>query len=202
MHFVSDVALALSDVGPWAPALFILAYIFATVAFVPGLALSLAAGALFGVVRGTLYVLVGANVGAVLAFAIARRLAHRHVSAWLSRHHQWAAVGDAVRGRGLMVVLLLRLSPVVPYNVLNYALGVTDVRFRDYLIGSAGMLPGTLLYTYSGKVVGDVTRVVAGQSAPKGAAYYTLLVVGLAATALVTIVVTRAARAALAHAHD
>lgn len=196
-QLVSDVMLSVSRLGPWTPVLFILIYIIATVGLFPGVLLSLAGGALFGVGRGILYVFIGASVGASLSFAIARWLVHERVSAWVASDPRWEAVSEAVRGRGLVVVVLLRLSPLVPYNVLNYALGVTDIRFRDYAIGSAGMLPSTLLYVYSGKVIGDVAGVVAGRTAPMGVAYYALLAVGLAATVLVTVVITRTAHAAL-----
>jgi uncharacterized membrane protein YdjX (TVP38/TMEM64 family) len=196
-QLVADAVLSLSRLGPWMPVLFILLYIIATVGLFPGVVLSLAGGVLFGVGRGILYVFIGASVGASVSFAIARRLAHRRVSAWMARDARWAAIGEAVRGKGFLVVLLLRLSPLVPYNLLNYALGVTDIRFRDYALGSAGMLPSTLLYVYSGKVIGDVAGVVAGKAAPMGVAYYALLAVGLAATVLVTVIVTRTAHAAL-----
>jgi uncharacterized membrane protein YdjX (TVP38/TMEM64 family) len=189
---------ALSRVGPWAPLLFILVYIIATIGLFPGVLLSLTGGALFGVGRGVLYVFLGATIGAAGSFAIARRLAHRRVSAWVARDRRWAAVADAVRGKGILVVVLLRLSPLVPYNLLNYALGVTDIRFRDYVIGCAGMLPSTVLYVYSGKVIGDVAGVLAGKAVPMGVAYYALLGAGLAATVLVAVVVTRTARAELA----
>ena len=97
-------------------------------------------------------------------------------------------------------MLLLRLSPAIPFSVLNYALGLTRVRFADYLAGAIGMLPGTLLYVYSGKLIGDVAALAGGASAPKGPAYWTLIAVGLLATLLVTWLVTRTARRALAQA--
>ncbi len=196
MNPLPGLALRIAELGAWAPALFILTYIAATVAFVPGSVLSLAAGAIFGLWRGVALVFAGAVLGSSLAFALARGLLHHRVAGWLARDPRLAAVGQAVTGEGLVVVLLLRLSPVIPYNVLNYALGVSGVRFRDFLIGSVGMLPGTFLYTYSGKLMGDVALAVSGASAPRGPGYYALLAVGLAATIAVTIMVTRKARAA------
>ena len=74
--------------------------------------------------------------------------------------------------QGRKIVLLLRLSPVFPFNLLNYALGLTRVRFADYLVASIGMLPGTLLYVYYGKVAGDVARLAGGAAVQRGAAYY------------------------------
>jgi uncharacterized membrane protein YdjX (TVP38/TMEM64 family) len=198
MPILSGVVGWLSNAGAWSPVLFVAVYVLATVALLPGSVLTLLAGAVFGVARAMLVVFIGAVLGSSLAFGIARRLAHRYVAAWLSRDARLSAVTGAVRGHGASVVFLLRLSPLVPYNVLNYALGLTDVRFRDFLIGSVGMLPGTLLYVYSGKVIGDVAAIAAGVAPPKGAAYYGLLSGGLVATALVTVVIARAARAALA----
>jgi uncharacterized membrane protein YdjX (TVP38/TMEM64 family) len=89
---------------------------------------------------------------------------------------------------------------VFPFNLLNYALGLTSVRFVDYLAASFGMLPGTLLYVYSGKAVGDVAALAGGAAPQRGALGYALLALGLAATAVVTVLVTRIARRALAEA--
>jgi len=89
---------------------------------------------------------------------------------------------------------------VFPFNLLNYALGLTRVRFADYLTASVGMLPGTVLYVYSGKLLGDVTALAGGAALEKGAGYYAVVVLGLLATVAVTVVVTRAARRALGEA--
>jgi uncharacterized membrane protein YdjX (TVP38/TMEM64 family) len=94
-------------------------------------------------------------------------------------------------------VLLLRLSPVFPFNLLNYALGLTQVRFRDYMLASVGMLPGTLLYVYTGALAGEVAALAGGAAAPKGAGYYAVFAIGLAAAIAVAALVTRIARRAL-----
>jgi uncharacterized membrane protein YdjX (TVP38/TMEM64 family) len=120
------------------------------------------------------------------------------VSRWLARDARTAAINDAVASEGFRIVLLLRLSPVVPYNLLNYALGASRIRYRHFLAGSIGMLPGTVLYTYYGKVIGDVTALAAGVAPPRGAGYYALLTIGLLATVAATWLVTRAARTRLA----
>jgi uncharacterized membrane protein YdjX (TVP38/TMEM64 family) len=184
--------------GFWGPGAFVLGYAVAAVALLPGSLLTLAAGALFGLARGTAYVLVGATLGACLAFLIARYLARGAVERRISAHPRFAAVDRAIGGEGLKIVFLLRLSPVFPYNVLNYALGLTRVRFRDFLLASVGMLPGTLLYVYYGKVLGDVAAAASGATVERGTAYWVTLGLGLAATVAVTFVVTRAARRALA----
>lgn len=182
--------------GAWAAVAFIGIYIAATVAWVPGSILTLAAGAIFGLVPGTLYTLIGATTGALLAFLIARYLARGAVERRLGSSPRLAAVDRAVEHEGGKVVFLLRLSPVFPFNALNYALGLTSVRFRHYALASAiGMVPGTFMYVYTGYAAGEVAAGAAG--ATRGVAYYVLLGVGLLATVAVTVVVTRAARRAL-----
>ncbi len=198
-HFAEFAAWVQSQ-GALAPLIFVLGYAAAVVAFVPGSLLTLAGGALFGVGWGTLYVFVAATLGSSLAFLIARYVARGAVEKRLAGTPRLAAIDRAVAAEGRKIVLLLRLSPAIPFSVLNYALGLTRVRFADYLAAAIGMLPGTLLYVYSGKLIGDVAALAGGASAPKGPAYWTLIAVGLIATLLVTWLITRTARRALAQA--
>jgi uncharacterized membrane protein YdjX (TVP38/TMEM64 family) len=198
MNLVAELAALLDRAGPWAPVVFIAAYIIGSIAFVPGAVLTLIAGALFGLGRGVPIVFTGAVLGSSAAFALARTIARRPVARWLSRDQRAAAISDAVAGRGLLIVLLLRLSPVFPYNLVNYALGASQIRYRDFLLGSVGMLPGAVLYTYYGKVVGDVAALAAGTAPPRGPGYYVLVALGLVATVIVTIVITRTAKRAIA----
>jgi uncharacterized membrane protein YdjX (TVP38/TMEM64 family) len=194
---------ALATAAPWAaPLLFAAVYVVASIALIPGAILTLLAGAVFGLARGIPIVFVSAVLGSSAAFAVARRLAHDRAARWLARDARAAAIANAVADEGWKVVLLLRLSPVFPYNLLNYALGASGVRYRDFLIGSIGMLPGTVLYTYYGKVVGDVASLAAGTAPPRGPEYYVLLGAGLAATVALTVVITRAARKRLARQRD
>jgi uncharacterized membrane protein YdjX (TVP38/TMEM64 family) len=186
--------------GALGPVVFIVGYALAVVAFAPGSVLTLAAGAIFGLAEGTLYVLVAATLGASAAFLVARHLARGAVERRLEGNARFAAIDRAVGAQGRRIVFLLRLSPVFPFNLLNYALGLTRVRFADYFVACAGMLPGTLLYVYYGKLAGDVASLAGGASAPRGAGYWAVLLLGLAATVAVTTVVTRTARAALRQA--
>jgi len=189
----------LSESGGWtAPLLFIAAYVAASIAFVPGSLLTLLAGAVFGLARGVPIVFTGAVLGSSAAFGIARTFARDRVIHWIERDPRAAAVSDAVAGEALKVVFLLRLSPLVPYNLANYVLGASRVPFRDFLVGSIGMLPGTVLYTYYGKVIGDVAAVAAGTAPPRGPGYYALIATGLVATIVVTWLITRDARRRLA----
>lgn len=188
--------------GAWGAVAFVAGYALAAVAFVPGSLLTLAAGAIFGLTKGTALVFVAATLGASAAFLVSRYLARGLVERRLAGNARFAAIDRAIGGQGRKIVLLLRLSPVFPFNLLNYALGLTRVRFVDYLIASVGMLPGTLLYVYYGKVAGDVARLAGGTPVRRGAGYYAVLGVGLLATILATAVVTRTARRALQEATE
>lgn len=190
----------INTLGVWGPAVFIAGYTIAAVAFVPGSLLTLAAGAIFGLSKGVLYVFIGAVLGSSAAFLVSRHLARAAIERRFAGNARFAAIDRAVSEQGRKIVLLLRLSPLFPFNLLNYALGLTNVRFRDYLIASVGMLPGTLLYVYYGKLAGDVAMLAGGAAVEKDAAYYAVLILGLVATILVTTVVTRTARRALREA--
>jgi uncharacterized membrane protein YdjX (TVP38/TMEM64 family) len=190
------------DLGIWGPVVFILGYAAATVAFAPGAVLTLAAGALFGLVYGTVYTLAGATLGASLAFLVSRYVARRAVEHRIAANPRFQAIDRAVGREGFKIVALLRLSPVFPFNLLNYALGLTRVRFLDYFAASVAMLPGTLLYVYYGKAAGSLAAAFTGGGAPAAggqsrAASWALLAVGLLATVAVTTYVTRLAGKAL-----
>jgi uncharacterized membrane protein YdjX (TVP38/TMEM64 family) len=197
---IPQFAAWVQSLGVWGAAAFVAGYVVAAVAFVPGSLLTLGAGAIFGLVRGTALVLVAATLGASAAFLVARYVARGAVERRIAASPRFAAIDRAVGREGRKIVFLLRLSPVFPFNLLNYALGLTRVRFADFFIASIGMLPGTLLYVYYGKVLGDVARLAGGAHIEKGAAYYAVLGLGLVATIIVTAVVTRTARRALEEA--
>jgi len=183
--------------GTWGPLAFILAYAVGTVLFVPGSLLTLAAGALFGLLKGTAYVFIGATLGEAGAFLVARHFARGLVERRLARTASFATIDAAIGRAGWRIVLLLRLSPIVPFNLLNYALGVSKVRLRDFLLASPGILPGTLLYVYYGQVAGEVAAVAGGAAPARGAGYYAVLGLGLAATLAATVLISRTARRAL-----
>jgi uncharacterized membrane protein YdjX (TVP38/TMEM64 family) len=184
--------------GFWGPLVFVFAYAAAVVAMVPGSVLTLAAGAIFGLVQGTIYVFFAATLGAALAFLVSRHLARSLVERRLQGNERFSAIDRAVGGEGRKIVFLLRLSPIFPFSLLNYALGLTRVGFWDYFVASLGMIPGTVLYVYYGKLAGDVASLAGGAEVERGAEYWAVLLLGLAATVAVTAVVTRSARRALA----
>ncbi len=196
------LAARIEALGAWGPAAFIVIYALATIAFVPGALLTLAGGALFDLFEGTFYVFIAAVVGSSSAFLIARYAARAFIEDRLRNQPRFAAIDRATGEQGLKIVFLLRLSPVFPFNFMNYALGLTRVRFRDYLLASIGMLPGTLLYVYYGKAIGDVAALAADAAPDKDAAYYGVMTIGLVATIAVTALITRLARRALAEATE
>ena len=186
--------------GIWGPVAFVAGYAIACVLFIPATLLTLAAGAIFGLWQGIALVLAGATLGAVASFMIARYLARDAVKQRLSRHPRLAAIDRTVGADGRRIVLLMRLSPVFPFGALNYGLGVTQLRFADFLMAMIGIVPGTTLYVYSGTVASAVASA-AGSSAPeRGLAHHAVLALGLLATLAVTVLITRAARRALADA--
>lgn len=195
---VPAFAAWVEGLGAWGGAAFVVGYALACVAFVPASLLTLAAGAVFGLAKGVALVLAGATLGATAAFLLARYVLRGAVERRLRQDPRLAAIDGAVAGDGRRIVLLLRLSPAVPFSALNYALGVTRVRLADYLVAMVGIVPGTTLYVYYGRVAGTVAAAAGGAEVARGPADLALLGLGLLATIAVTVLVTRAARRALA----
>lgn len=176
---------------------FMLIYIVATVAFLPGSILTLGAGVVFGVVKGSLYVFIGATLGATLAFLVGRYLARNWVAQKIAGNSKFKAIDDAVGREGFKIVLLTRLSPVFPFNLLNYAFGITGVSLKDYFWGCIGMVPGTIMYVYLGSLAGNLAMVGTDSQPTNPTIVWTLRIVGFIATAAVTVYITRIARKAL-----
>lgn len=195
--YVPQFAEWVDGLGALGPIVFVIGYALAVVAFIPGSILTLAGGAIFGLLEGTIYVFVAAVIGSTASFLIARHGAREAIEKRIDGDPRFAAIDRAVGEQGRKIVFLLRLSPAFPFNLLNYGLGLTKVKLTDYLIASFGMLPGTLLFVYSGKVAGDVAAIAGGAQTEKGPLDWALLIVGLLATAIVTIYVTRIAKQAL-----
>jgi uncharacterized membrane protein YdjX (TVP38/TMEM64 family) len=189
-----------AGLGAWGPVAFILGYAAATVAFAPGAVLTLAAGPIFGLVKGSIYVFVAASLGACLAFLAARHGMRRTIERRVADRPRFAAIDRAIARDGRRIVFLLRLSPVFPFNLLNYALGLTRVSFVDYAVACLGMIPGTILYVYLGALGGQAAVAASGgdDTAPW---IWAVRLLGLAATVVVTVLITRAARRALEEAH-
>ncbi len=197
--YLPEFAEWVDGLGWWGPLIFMAGYVAATVAFVPGSVLTLAAGAIFGLASGLVYVFIAATVGSAAAFLISRHIARSVIEDRIQNNERFAAIDRAIGRKGLKIVILLRLSPMFPFNLLNYALGLTSVSFTAYVFASPAMLPGTLLYVYYGKIASDVA-LLAGGASMHGPTYYAVLGLGLAAMIAVTTLVTRTARQALREA--
>jgi len=197
MNWGEAVFLRVAHMGPWGVVLFTAAYVAAAVTLAPAFVLTFAAGAIFGLWRGTLIVFFAALLGAVVVYALAAPLAHGRLMRRLERDARLAAIRRAVVGDALWVMFLLRLSPLVPYVLLNYALALSGVKFKDFVLATVGMLPAIVMYAYYGKIVGDVAKLAAGVSPPRGIEYWTVVGVGLVATIVATSAITRAARRAM-----
>jgi uncharacterized membrane protein YdjX (TVP38/TMEM64 family) len=197
MNWLEAVVVRVAHMGPWGVVLFIAAYVAAAVTLAPAFVLTFAAGAIFGLWRGTLIVFFAALLGAIAVYGLAAPLAHGRLMRRLERDARVAAIRRAVVSDALWVMFLLRLSPLVPYVLLNYALALSGVRFKDFVLATVGMLPAIIMYAYYGKIVGDVAKLAAGVSPPRGIEYWTLVAVGLVATIWATHLITRAARRAM-----
>jgi uncharacterized membrane protein YdjX (TVP38/TMEM64 family) len=197
--FFQNALQWIEELGPLGPIIFIGIYIVATVLFLPASVLTLGAGAVFGVLLGALYVVIGATIGANLAFLIGRYLARDRVAKMIEGNAKFAAIDRAVAQEGWKIVGLIRLSPAFPFNVLNYALGLTQVSFWDNLLGTAGIVPGTFMYVYIGSLAGSLAMAgMESTTSPQAeTAKWIIRIVGLIATVAVTIYVTRIARKAL-----
>jgi len=179
--------------------IFIVVYTVATVLLAPGAILTIGAGFTFGLWKGFLAVSAGATLGASLAFLVARFIARDKIEAITRRNEKFRKIDNAIGAQGAKLIFLLRLSPVIPFNLSNYFYGLTSVKFWPYVLASwIGMMPGTFLYVYIGAASRAAVSAAAGGEAMKhGWQYWTFLGVGLAATVAVTIWVTKIARDAL-----
>jgi len=180
------------DLGAWGWLIFAGVYVVATVLLVPVSVLTVAAGLAFGLAVGFPVVVVSATIGATLAFLISRYLAHQRVDSLVAGRPKFKAVKAAVSEGGWKVVGLLRLSPVFPFNLQNYFYGVTDVKIGHYVAATFfGIMPGTLLYVY----LGAAGKAASGEGG--GALQWTFFAVGLIATIVVAVIVTKKAKAKL-----
>jgi len=183
--------------GTWGCVVYGLAYTAAVLLFVPGSVLTIGAGLVFGLLWGTVIVSIASTTAAALAFLIARYLARDRVEALARRNTKVRAIDHAIHEKGWRVVALLRLSPLVPFSISNYLYGLTPVAFGPYVLASwIAMLPATVLYVWIGAAGKAAADASGGQG--KSPLEWALLGAGLAATAVVTVMITRTARRQLA----
>lgn len=182
------------------PLIFIFVFNVATLLCFPASLLALKAGYVFGLGWGTVYVLVAAILGAILAFLMGRYLTRHWVQQKLQDNIRFRAIAQAVENEGWKIVLLARLSPIFPFNLTNVAFGMTQISLKNYSLGSFGILPGTVLYTYMGSLSSELTTINPSDSSMPLSlkiAQWGLRFVGLAATLIITLYLNRIAKKAL-----
>ena len=188
--------------GYWGPAALAGFYVVATVLFLPGSPLTMGAGLLFGLLWGVIAVEVGATVGACCAFLVARTVGRDWVADHLKGRKSFQAIDEAVAREGFKIVFLIRLSPLIPYNLQNYAFGLTRIGFWKYAVATAGgMIPGVVMYVYIGTIARSLARIAAGE-VEQTFMQSIFLGVGLVVTLAVVIYVTRVARSAVKRAME
>ena len=195
-EWFANLELYVHSLGPLGPVLMAAVYALCTVVLVPASALTIASGSLFGLKTGFIVVIIGSNVGALCSFLLARSFLRGKVAAWAAAHAKFRILDQAIGREGFKMVLLTRLTPVFPFVLLNYFLGLTAVRTGAYILANLiGMLPAMFLLVYIGAATRDAL-------ASDTAGFYQQLFkyLGLAATVALLVVITRVARKALREA--
>jgi len=200
---IADVLAWIGDLGPAGMGVFALLYIFACVFFIPGSLLTLGAGAIYGVVTGSILVSISSILGATAAFLVGRYFARDWIAKKIEGNARFTTIDNAVAKEGWRIVGLTRLSPVFSFNLLNYAYGLTRVSLKEYVLASwIGMLPGTVMYVYIGSLAGDIASIGAESAEAPSSAQWTINSIAFVATVLVTVYVTKIAKKALAEKID
>lgn len=190
-----------ASLGWWGVLFFMGFYLLATVLLLPGAPLTIGAGFIFGLGWGFVAVSVGATAGAAIAFLIGRFLAREKIEEMTQGNRKFQSVDRAIGQQGVKLIFLLRLSPLIPFNLSNYFYGLTAVRFWPYTLASfVGMMPGILVYVYLGTLGRAGVEVAAGGGEGRSPWEYVLLVGGLVATVVVTVWISKIATAAIKEA--
>lgn len=185
------------DLGPWGPLVLAVAYIPLTVLAVPASVLTLGGGYLFGLPVGFVADSIGASIGAGAAFLLGRTIGRSFVISKLKDYPQFRSIAIAIHGSGFKIVLLLRLVPLLPFNMLNYLLSVTPVPLGEYMLASwLGMMPITLALVYVGTTLKDLSDVTHGWS-EFSKTRWAFIIMGLAVSVVLMVCVTKVAKAAL-----
>ncbi|KAL7251887.1 hypothetical protein ACSBR1_013688 [Camellia fascicularis] len=188
------------DLGPWGPLVLVVAYIPLTVLAVPASILTLGGGYLFGLPVGFIADSIGSTAGAAAAFLLGRTIGRSFVASKLNDYPQFQAVAIATQKSGFKIIFLLRLVPIIPFNMLNYALSVTPIPLGKYILASwLGMMPVTLALVYIGTTLRDLSDVTHGWH-DFSKAHWALIITGLVVSVVVLICVTKVAKDALERA--
>jgi uncharacterized membrane protein YdjX (TVP38/TMEM64 family) len=179
--------------GWWGGLIFVVVYVITTVLLIPASAMTLLAGGVYGFLVGLLITIVASNLGALCSFLLGRSLLRARVEEWARERQRFASVREAIGQNGFKIVLLLRLSPIFPFTILNYLLGVTSISLPRYVVANViGMLPGTIVFVYIGVISGNLAMGQQPQTLKLASQ-----IVGLLATIAVTFYITRLAKRAL-----
>lgn len=187
----------IDGLGAIAPIVFILAYIIITVAFLPASVVTLGAGFVFGVVKGSIFVFIGAMLGATAAFLIGRFVARDWIAKKVEGSQFFSALDNAIAKEGLKLIFLIRLSPAFPFNLLNYALGLTKVSLPNYVLGTTGIIPGTIMYVYLGSLVGDLATLGTGDAPSNPIVDWTIKILIFVTVVAISLYIAKIARTAL-----
>ncbi len=187
----------INGLGAIAPIAFIVAYIVVTVAFLPASIVTLGAGFVFGVVKGSILVFIGAMLGATAAFLVGRFVARDWIAKKVADNRFFNALDNAIAEAGLKLIFLIRLSPAFPFNLLNYALGLTKVSLKDYVIGTTGIIPGTIMYVYLGSLIGDIATLGTGEAPSNPVISWMIKILIFVTVVAISLYVTKIARKAL-----
>ncbi|MEP0868790.1 TVP38/TMEM64 family protein [Trichocoleus desertorum AS-A10] len=187
----------LRTLGPWSIPMFIAVYVLMTLAGLPNALLMLGSGTLFGFSKGVLYASIADILGATACYVVGKTIARKQIKKWLAKNPKFLEIDKAIARKGWKIILLTRLSPVLPSSVLNYGFSCTKVKFRDYFIFTwIGMLPVIAFYVYLGSFG---FRMMGREGSPQS---LLLQLSGLLATVATAIYTTRVAKRALAQAED
>ena len=198
-HVVNVVSFLewLEGLGAWAPFLFILIDMLAVVLVLPGVILTLGAGFMFGILRGSLYVLIGTTIGATIAFLIARYLFGEKATGFFLGHSKLKLVNDEFKRAGWKFVLLTRLVPFFPFKLSNYLFGLMQISLQDFILGVFfGIMPFTITNVYIGSLAADLATI-GSRTASRSKMEWTIYGIGVIIAIVAVIYITLMARKAL-----
>ncbi|XP_039136711.1 TVP38/TMEM64 family membrane protein slr0305 [Dioscorea cayenensis subsp. rotundata] len=185
------------NLGPWGPLVLAIAYIPLTILAVPASILTLGGGYLFGLPVGFVADSIGATIGATAAFLLGRTIGKPYVISKLKDYPKFQAVAIAIQRSGFKIVLLLRLVPLLPFNMLNYLLSVTPVGIVEYMLASwLGMMPITFALVYVGTTLKDIADVTHGWS-EVSTSRWLFIILGFLISAILMVCVTKVAKRSL-----
>jgi uncharacterized membrane protein YdjX (TVP38/TMEM64 family) len=192
-QYADDILRWVQGLGAWSYVAFFALYIVVAVVLIPASVLTIGAGFLYGPIVGTVVVSLSSTVGAAVAFLLGRTVAHDWAAERVTDFPRFNALYRAIEKDDFKVVLLARLVPVIPYNVLNYTFSLTKVSFKRYVAASwVGMLPATVVYVYVGAAAKSLTRVAAGEVQVGGLQIALFVLAGAAAIAVSLLLMRRA----------